>query len=172
MKKIKVISSLAMLLVISFSMVTGAAAFDPYQQAEAGIIASYNTQFEREDVSVSTAASDTGLSEEKILDYVNENNEEALTRSVAWYCEGWYEDYSYNSMGYSIQRPCGCTEHRNGTTVLSTYHYTRTYLNDSKKYGDSGRIWGNGSVVAKGTLVDSEICALNVHYVKYGTTSS
>lgn len=162
---------------MSFSMMTGAAAFNTesksyIQTKEGKILESPNVQFEREDVSIATAASDAQLPVEKILDYVNENNEEPTARSVTWYCEGWYEDYSYNSMGSRVQRPCGLSEHRNGNTVLSTYHYTRTYLNKNKMYGDSGRVWGTGSVTARGTLVDSEVCDLNTHYVKYGTTSN
>lgn len=97
---------------MSFSMMTGAAAFNTesksyIQTKEGKILESPNVQFEREDVSIATAASDAQLPVEKILDYVNENNEEPTARSVTWYCEGWYEDYSYNSMGSRVQRPCG-----------------------------------------------------------------
>ena len=58
--------------------------------------------------------------------------------------------------------------------VLLTWHYTRTYLSDLFKYGDSGRQWGGdkkdgGVVVAEGTACDLDIWDLYVHHVYYGT---
>ena len=66
--------------------------------------------------------------------------------------------------------PYGYSEHKNGSTILSTYHYTRTFLgsaNDPR--GDSGRIWGTYTVLATGTYCIQDVWDLFIHRVYYGT---
>ncbi len=65
--------------------------------------------------------------------------------------------------------PIGYSEHRNGNTVLSTYHYTRTYLGELLKRGDSGRVWGTHTVKATGTFLAIDVWSAHTHIVKYGT---
>lgn len=67
-------------------------------------------------------------------------------------------------------RPVGYSEHRNGDEILDTFHYTRTYLGWDKS-GDSGRVWGTGTVKAVGSFCDRGVWETSIHYVKYGTTS-
>jgi hypothetical protein len=93
--------------------------------------------------------------------------------AVTWNVWG-EEDYdSY----HNLYKPIGHSEQKNGSTVLSTYHYTRTFygrniLGIVTDYrGDSGRVWGNYTVTAEGTWCISDIPATMTHYVYYGTES-
>lgn len=65
--------------------------------------------------------------------------------------------------------PVGYSEHLDGTTVLETYHYTRTYLGKIAKKGDSGRRWGKYTVKATGTFCDEDVNMQYTQIVKYGT---
>lgn len=67
--------------------------------------------------------------------------------------------------------PIGYSEHVNSEgEVLDTYHYTRTYLtNGVRKAGDSGRVWGSGTVKAVGGACLDALFWEMRHDVKYGT---
>ena len=65
--------------------------------------------------------------------------------------------------------PIGYSEHVKDGVVLETWHYTRTYLGDILRRGDSGRIWGSGTVRAEGTFCDYGVWDAHTHIVKYGT---
>lgn len=91
----------------------------------------------------------------------------ATARSVSW--NVWGERKFSIQNGVPGYTPYGYSEHLNGTTVLDTYHYTRTYLGAIMKKGDSGRWWGTGTVQAKGTFCDEEVNMAHTQIVKYGT---
>ena len=109
--------------------------------------------FTREDVPSSIAACDASF-RNKPQDANISTLEVQNTKSTYWDVKGW-------------------SEPKDGE-VLLTWHYTRTYLSDLFKYGDSGRQWGGdkkdgGVVVAEGTACDLDIWDLYVHHVYYGT---
>lgn len=60
---------------------------------------------------------------------------------------------------------------QNGS-VLNTYHYTRTYIDYwGQTIADSDRVWGYGTVVARGPFVLRDIWDIGVHKVFYGTNN-
>ncbi|MGB4595266.1 MAG: hypothetical protein WBI14_05115 [Anaerolineaceae bacterium] len=86
--------------------------------------------------------------------------------SVYWNVWG---DKRWNPNTY-LYIPIGYSEHKDGNTVLSTYHYTRTYLGPSwTPRGDSGRVWGSYTVMAVGTDCTQDEWDVFVHQVFYGT---
>lgn len=117
----------------------------------------------REDVSREEALGDS------TYDANHDNGDVMLfsTKSVHWDVWGSYE-YAIVS-GTQGAYPLGYSAHKNGDTVLDTYHYTRTYLGETFKRGDSGRKWGTGTVKAKGTFCDDDVWDTTTHIVKYGT---
>ena len=86
---------------------------------------------------------------------------------VKWKTWGEREEGIKNNRYYC--KPIGYSEHRQGSKVLNTYHYTRCYFGRVAKCGDSQRSWGYGTVKAIGTE-----CTLDeadgTLVVKYGTT--
>ena len=87
------------------------------------------------------------------------------SRNVYWNIYGWKD---YVSSGEA--RPAGCSAHMDGSTVLQTYHYTRTYLDAIINFrGDSGRHWATGEVYAYGTVCSQDVWNAYIHTVKYGT---
>ena len=123
-----------------------------------------NTIVIREDVSSDIALTDTSYNSE--LDI---NVSDILNRSIYW--NVWGEPEYANVGGNPGAYPVGHSAHMNGDTVLNTYHYTRTYIGEIMKHGDSGRCWGSGVVNARGTFCIQDIWLGSVHIVKYGTTS-
>lgn len=126
----------------------------------------------REDVSRQEAIQDRTFSilqADKMkleLEY-NSSSDTITSRAVSWNVWGERKFGIVNGIpGYT---PYGYSEHVNGTTVLDTYHYTRTYLGEIMKKGDSGRCWGNGTVCAKGTFCDEDVNMSYTQIVKYGT---
>ena len=89
---------------------------------------------------------------------------------VYWDVWGAYLDRIDGGVRGAI--PVGFSAHKNGDTVLDTYHYTRTYLGSLVKRGDSGRCWGTGTVEARGSFCDYDVWANHTQYVKYGTESN
>ena len=92
-------------------------------------------------------------------------------RSVYW--KVWGEKELTSST--HLYKPIGYSEHRNGNTVLITYHYTRTFLgSELDPRGDSGRVWGGneydkGTVRAQGTDCMQDVWDAFTHRVFYGT---
>lgn len=121
--------------------------------------------FVREDVPKSEAVHDTSYN----VNTVNAQLVVQETRATSWDVKGWSE-----TAGYLAEIPCGSSAHVRNGKVLLTWHYTRTFLSDTFKYGDSGRKWGGdssdgGVVVAKGSACDQDLWDLYVHHVYYGT---
>ena len=90
------------------------------------------------------------------------------TRSTTWNVWGSSIDTS-GLGGVRGAIPVGYSEHVKDGVVLDTWHYTRTYLGEILKRGDSGRIWGTGTVRAEGTFCDYDVWGAHTHIVKYGT---
>lgn len=121
---------------------------------------------EREDVSITEAMNDTTFSLPQ--NSANSCMPMALG-TVYWKVWG---DSEYHRGGEGSYTPIGYSEQRTKSQVLSTYHYTRTYVTYMlSTYGDSGRKWGSGTVKATGSQVHSDIFEFGVHKVKYGTTA-
>lgn len=117
----------------------------------------------REDVSREEALGDS------TYDANHDNGDVMLLTAQDVHWEVWGEiEYAVVS-NTSGAYPLGYSEHKNGDTVLDTYHYTRTYLGEMFKRGDSGRKWGTGTVKAKGTFCDDDVWITTRHIVKYGT---
>ena len=116
----------------------------------------------REDVSREDALNDINF------DMTVSNDEVMLlSTDVYWDVKGEYDYAIINSVPGAY--PVGYSTHMSGDTVLNTYHYTRTYLGAVFKSGDSGRVWGTGTVKARGTFCDDETWISSVHYVRDGT---
>jgi len=93
--------------------------------------------------------------------------EKALTRAISW--KVWGERSLTPST--HLYKPVGYSEHRDGDTILPTYHYTRTFLGSSSDpRGDSGRVWGSYTVKATGTDCDPDVWTVYIHRVYYGTS--
>ena len=117
----------------------------------------------REDIPLEEALQDSTF----LVDLALEE-EPLLTRATSW--EVWGEK-KYSSDRTSAV-PIGYSQHVSNNVVLSTYHYTRTYLDGGilgGKKGDSGRVWGNGTVKATGTYCMLDVWSNRTHTVKYGT---
>ncbi len=126
-------------------------------------IKSSDIQAEREDVPLEEALQDPTFS-------INNAFEEELigARSTSW--EVWGE-IQYRTSD-NTARPIGYSQHVSNGKVLDTFHYTRTYLDGGilgGKKGDSGRIWGTGTVKAIGTYCMMDVWANRTHKVKYRT---
>ncbi len=89
------------------------------------------------------------------------------TRDTSWNVWGASEDAVVG--GVSGAYPVGYSEHIKDGEVLDTWHYTRTYLSEVFKRGDSGRVWERGTVRAKGSFCDYGVWDSYTHIVKYGT---
>lgn len=166
MKKIKLFSILSVLaLSLSFSLIVPAFAAT-YSTSDEITIPSHIVA-ERVDVPISAALSDPTFS----LTLNNENNlpSTAATGDVRW--EVWgVKGYDSSARLYY---PVGYSAHMDGTNVLSTYHYTRTFLGSTwDPRGDSGRVWGYKTVRANGTNCMQEVWDFFVHKVYYGLTSN
>ena len=119
---------------------------------------------ERYDVPLSVAINDETFSAK--ANFLSKNIIEV--KSVTWHVWG-QKDYNSST---ALYYPVGFSEHLNGSTVLPTYHYTRTYLGLSwSPRGDSGRVWGSFTVRANGTDCLEEVWIVFRHKVFYGTTS-
>ena len=128
--------------------------------------------FTREDVPSSIAACDASF-RNKPQDANISTLEVQNTKSTYWDVKGWSEPAELPE-GALAEIPFGSSAHVKDGEVLLTWHYTRTYLSDLFKYGDSGRQWGGdkkdgGVVVAEGTACDLDVWDLYVHHVYYGT---
>ena len=124
--------------------------------------------FTREDVPSSIAVCDASFGN-KPQDRNLSTLEVQNTKSTYWDVKGWSVP-----AGYLAAKPYGSSAHMKDGKVLLTWHYTRTYLSDLFKYGDSERQWGGdesdgGIVVAEGSACDQDIWDLYVHHVYYGT---
>lgn len=97
----------------------------------------------------------------------NTNTETTKSRSVSWHV--WGERVAGTNGGVWGYTPIGYSEHLDGSEVLETFHYTRTYLGAIAKKGDSGRCWGNYTVKATGKFCDEDVNMQYTQIVKYGT---
>ena len=136
------------------------------------VVVSDEVIFTREDVPSSIAACDASF-RNKPQDANISTLEVQNTKSTYWDVKGWSEPAELPE-GALAEIPFGSSAHVKDGEVLLTWHYTRTYLSDLFKYGDSGRQWGGdkkdgGVVVAEGTACDLDIWDLYVHHVYYGT---
>lgn len=119
---------------------------------------------ERVDVPISKALNDTNFD----IAYNNVNTINYVIYSDT-YWNVWGKKGPYANGGY---KPIGYSEHVNNGVVLSTYHYTRTFLGSaSHPRGDSGRKWGTYTVKAIGTTCIEDVWTVYTHRVYYGTTS-
>ncbi len=121
-------------------------------------------EVEREDVSLREALQDPTFNRS----YKNVA-EEITTRATSW--KVWGE--SEHRTSDNTARPIGYSQHISNGKVLSTYHYTRTYLDSGigGKKGDSGRVWGTYTVKAVGKYCSMDVWDTSIHKVKYGTES-
>ena len=117
----------------------------------------------REDVSHEEALHDSTYDATQKSTYP----ERTKSRSVSW--NVWGERVAGTNGGVWGYTPVGYSEHLDGTTVLETYHYTRTYLGKIAKKGDSGRRWGKYTFKATGTFCDEDVNMQYTQIVKYGT---
>lgn len=124
-----------------------------------------NAVIVREDVSLSEALSDPSFALHHQDLNVCENIQPNATTWEVW---GTSLDTVQNGTTGAI--PVGYSRHVNNGTTLSTWHYTRTYLGELFKKGDSGRQWGYDTVRADGTFCDYGVWEAHKHIVKYGTT--
>lgn len=138
------------------------AASAPDESANAAIPSS-RVAIIREDVSHQEAAQDSTYSSQNDI-----ASQPDKSRAVTWEVLGWSELESTGTT--PLYRIYGSTAHVDNGKVLSTFHYTRTYLGLFMKC-DSGRVWGNYTVTAPGGTCIYDVLDANVHYVKYGTTS-
>lgn len=120
---------------------------------------------ERVDVPLSVAMTDASFSiSANAQDATVKNDIE--TKAVTW--NVWGEKTL--NLSTHLYYPVGYSEHKNGSTVLDTYHYTRTFLGSSlDPRGDSGRVWGTYTVQANGTDCIADVWDLYIHRVYYGT---
>ena len=95
--------------------------------------------FTREDVPSSIAACDASF-RNKPQDANISTLEVQNTKSTYWDVKGWSEPAELPE-GALAEIPFGSSAHVKDGEVLLTWHYTRTYLSDLFKYGDSGRRW-------------------------------
>lgn len=155
MKKIKSLTLITCMLVLTSALPVSA---KTDSNSEPSVI-----QIEREDVSLEEALQDPTFD----INHAGEN-EIIMPRSTYWKVWG---DTQYRSSDNTM-RPLGFSEHKSGNTTLNTYHYTRTYLDGGilgGKKGDSGRVWGYGTVQATGEYCMMDVWDNCVHTVKYGT---
>ena len=126
-------------------------------------VCSNGVVFVREDVTreeaLNDATFDPSIKENQITSTQNRSD-------VYWDVQGWSEP-----SGYLAQIPYGSSAQIVNGKVSSVYHYTRTFLSELLKFGDSGREWGYKTVVAEGTACDQDIWDAYVHHVFYGTES-
>lgn len=118
----------------------------------------------REDVPLGEAMRDSTFDSEMSRTFSGDRLE---TRATEWIT--WGESERVTS---KTSRPIGYSEHVRDGKVLDTWHYTRTYLSNTRgrrKVGDSGREWGSGTVIAIGEPCLDELFIQMTHYVKYGT---
>lgn len=93
-----------------------------------------------------------------------------------WECWGEREtERVYDSFEGPYQylgKPIGYSRYLSASgSVVSTYHYTRTFIKLSGAYrGDSGRVWGYTTVKASGYGVEDDVWSAGQHQVYYGTT--
>ncbi len=113
----------------------------------------------REDVTREEAVNDIGFN----VDEANKSDSYLKSRAVTWNVWGTGIEGKYGAT------PVGYSQHLDGDTVLETYHYTRTYLGEWLKFGDSGRVWGHYTVRAEGEYCDYDTWGAHTHVVKYGT---
>lgn len=119
----------------------------------------------REDIPQEEAIKDSTFYKDKAV----KSEETVQPRAVTWNVWGDAKWETKNNVFGAT--PIGYSEHKSGDTVLETYHYTRTYLSEIFKRGDSGRVWGNYTVKATGTFLDDDVWTSYTHVVKYGTES-
>lgn len=99
----------------------------------------------------------------------NEDYTSLQPRAVTW--DVWGEKV-YTTIDHSSAKPVGYSAHMDGSTVLSTYHYTRTFLGSAGDVvisGDSGRKWGTYTVKAEGISCMEDVWRDLTHKVYYGT---
>ena len=77
----------------------------------------------------------------------------------------------YDGVDKYYSKAVGWSGEYSGTTLLSTYHYTRTFFGTvTNNLGDSGRVWGTGKVWAYGSKVPTSQVTYMTQRVYYGTT--
>lgn len=119
----------------------------------------------REDVPHEEAVLDDSY-DETMADHSAMNN--SVSRSVSWHV--WGEREYQNIGSYSMVRAVGYSEQLSDGWVTSTYHYTRTFFGDTlNPLGDSGRVWGQYTVTARGPWVYANNVAEATQKVYYGT---
>lgn len=92
----------------------------------------------------------------------------SVSRSVSW--NVWGEREYQNTGSYSMVRAVGHSEQVSDGWVTSTYHYTRTFFGSTlNPIGDSGRVWGQYTVTARGSWVYSNYVGEATLKVYYGT---
>lgn len=97
--------------------------------------------------------------------------------SAGWECWGERVNErvfdSFEGAYRYLGKPVGYSRYLSSSgSVVSKYHYTRTFINISGDYrGDSGRIWGYETVKASGTPVEDDVWTVGQHQVYYGTTA-
>lgn len=126
---------------------------------------SSNVYVQRVDVSLSEAMTDPSFSVAAYEKNIR-TSEKIGVNAIYWqvWGEARWNPYTY------MYRPVGYSAHMNGSTVLSTYHYTRTFLGFTwRLFGDSGRIWGSYTVMAIGGDCSQDVWDVYVHRVYYGT---
>lgn len=155
-RKIGLILSIIMIFTMS---ITGVAAETEEKAYPSEIVAI------REDISREEAMLDNGF------DGAKSSSNIALMSSNDVYWKTWGEHVDKIMSDAVGAIPIGYSAHMQGDTVLSTYHYTRTYLGIFMN-GDSGRVWGNYTVKATGTFCDDDVWLTSIHYVKYGTETN
>ncbi|MDO5001948.1 MAG: hypothetical protein Q4E20_06830 [Eubacteriales bacterium] len=120
---------------------------------------------ERVDVPLSEAMLDPTFSME--ASQINKVVSKNATRDAEWKVSGWVE-HSGTDNFYS--KAVGMSGLYDGDTLVDKYHYTRTFFGSKNNpFGDSGRVWGTGLVIAIGTLVPTGNVMYKVHKVFYGT---
>jgi hypothetical protein len=119
----------------------------------------------REDIPIAQALKDASFNPALAKAYPEIKT---TSKAVYWDCWGG----KINLDGYGGGTPTGTSVHKNGSTVLNTYHYTRTFLNTQyDPRGDSSYKWGYGTVTATGTYCINDVWTCFIHRVYYGTTT-
>ena len=126
-----------------------------------------NIEVIREDVPHEIAVLDDSYDENVAMQNMEMNN--VVDRAVSWHAWGERE---YQLLGrQNMARAVGHSEQVNDGWVTSTYHYTRTFFGETAltATGDSGRVWGQYTVTARGTWIYQYIADEHVLKVFYGT---
>ena len=110
----------------------------------------------REDIPIEIAVNQNGYNASLEIPVTHINS-----RATHW--DVWGERNNNIPYGYSQQM--------NGSTVLNTKHYTRTFLGSKlDPRGDSGQVWGIGLVPASGTYCSGDVWLSYTQKLYYGTT--